>query len=293
MAGLALVFLVNAALARMLVPEDFGSFVLLLSTMGFCATVARFGLDRSIIRLVAESLGVGDVARARQTLRMGWRLAAVTTIVTAVATMVVLSLLGDVLQKFSWPRTLVPVIGLGLVLLGFLHLAAESLRGFHELRFASLFDGRPNGPLVNLVFLSLFAGVAAVSGLSLPLVLGSYVAAVTLVLAAAMWCLWKTVRSVWAATPESQWPPGGSLFGYSHLLALCVPLWGGQLVGFVLANADVWIAGSAFRATSWHSLSRHDTLHRSWPFPCTWLISRSCHLFPNSMRRAGGRNFSA
>ena len=82
-AGLALAFLVYAVLARLLVPGEFGSFVLILSTIGFCAVVARFGLDRTMIRLIAESRGVGDAARARQALHMGWRLAAVTTITTA------------------------------------------------------------------------------------------------------------------------------------------------------------------------------------------------------------------
>jgi O-antigen/teichoic acid export membrane protein len=242
--GLGLAFFVNAALARLLIPGDFGQFVLILSVVGSCAVVGRFGLDRAMIRLIAENRGIGDVAQARRALQMGWRLAILTSLITAVATIIVLGLIGNSLMQLAGQGWLMPMIGLGVLLLSFLHLAAESLRGFHNIAFASLFDGRPNGPLINLVFLTLFVAVAAVSGLSLTIVLCSYVAAVALVLAAALHYLRKTTRDAWAAEPPMRLGQASDPINYSQLLSLCVPLCAGQLLGFVVANADVWIAGA-------------------------------------------------
>src|SRR5687768_13476450 len=76
LAGMALALSTNAVLARLLVPGDFGTLLLILNVLFFLGIIARLGLDRVLIRLVAESMALDDPNRARRALRLGWMLAA-------------------------------------------------------------------------------------------------------------------------------------------------------------------------------------------------------------------------
>ena len=60
---------VNALLARLLRPEELGAYFLTLSLVSITATIAGLGLSRTVVRLVAESVGREEPGRARGAVR--------------------------------------------------------------------------------------------------------------------------------------------------------------------------------------------------------------------------------
>jgi len=243
LAGMALALLTNAVLARLLAPGDFGALLVILNVIFFLGIVARLGLDRVLIRLVAESIGLDDPNRARRALRLGGIVAAIATILTASAAIAVFSFSDGLLPSQPRLSAMAPWIGVGVALLAFLHLAAESLRGFHELRLASLFDARSNGPLLNLAFLTLLLAVAFVGTLSLSATLSLYVLSLGGVLAIAAWQLRRIVARVASSAALRAGGGASSQLTYSALLALCLPMAAVQVLTFAAANADLWVAG--------------------------------------------------
>ncbi len=74
---------VNALLARLLTPDEMGAYFLTLSMVSIFAIVAQLGLQNTIVRLVAESMGTGRPARARMAVRLTIRLAGLGVLVMA------------------------------------------------------------------------------------------------------------------------------------------------------------------------------------------------------------------
>ena len=84
--GIASTVLVNLLLARMLSPADFGNFVLIASVMTLASCLAMGGQNMAVVRFVAESLGRRNFARARQTLSLVFRAVILGTVVVAALT---------------------------------------------------------------------------------------------------------------------------------------------------------------------------------------------------------------
>lgn len=70
-AGLALGVVLNGLLARLLGPGGFGAFLLTSTMVVVGSTLAKMGLDRSVVRFAAASLAVGEPGRARDAIRIG------------------------------------------------------------------------------------------------------------------------------------------------------------------------------------------------------------------------------
>ena len=72
----------NALLARLLSPQDLGAYFLALSLASFGVALGSLGLGRGIVRFVAESIGLGQPARARQAIRVVYRIGLPGALVT-------------------------------------------------------------------------------------------------------------------------------------------------------------------------------------------------------------------
>src|SRR5712691_6335697 len=57
--------LVTAVLARVLTVKEMGDYFLLFSMVSVAAVLAQLGLDQTVVRLVASSIGKGMPGRAR------------------------------------------------------------------------------------------------------------------------------------------------------------------------------------------------------------------------------------
>lgn len=137
-AGLVL----NALLTRLLTPQEVGAYFLALTLVGAASMFALLGLDHAIVRLIAESLGINQEWRAR--------IAVVkVTILVALGTLVIVCILlfglGNWLTvelfNSKLMSAIIPLILAWITVVTFQSLSAEIFRGFHDIRFASIFGG--------------------------------------------------------------------------------------------------------------------------------------------------------
>jgi len=148
---------VNVLLARLLTPKEMGAYFLTLSLVLVATIVAQLGLNLTIVRLVAESMGTGRPGRARQSVLWTLRLAGIGTLVVACS----LAFGGGqwIAERMFHSALMPQVMGLSAVwmaALTFQSLIAETFRGFHDIRFATIFGGVTTSILSMLLFATLW-----------------------------------------------------------------------------------------------------------------------------------------
>jgi O-antigen/teichoic acid export membrane protein len=155
----------NALLARLLSPEELGAYFLGLSFVTVGSTIALMGLQRVVVRLVAESFGLSLLGRAYDALKLVFRYGVIGAFVVAG---VLASGLGQWISlQFFHSELLsrvVPWVAIYIVVVVVEQLLAESYRGFSDVLGATLF-----GDIIPKLCLMTFLVVAAVLGRSLQL----------------------------------------------------------------------------------------------------------------------------
>jgi len=241
--GIATTVLVNVVLARWLTPDDFGLFLLISSGLGFASVLAMFGQSMAVVRFVPESLGRGDVTRARQALWLICCVSSVTICSAAALLALGVAFWGSALFGLSDVPVLVPMAAVGVMLLALSQLTAEALRGLHELRLASLFSGgQAGGLLSSVLFLLLIAAGVVLLKPSFATALGLNLLAMAMSLPLAVYGLVRVARSRLAdAQPAATTTSPVTL---KELLHFCLPMLLIQLLTAVSTQADLWIAGA-------------------------------------------------
>src|SRR6266542_6926934 len=64
---------VNLLLSRILTPAELGDYFLAFTIVLFASTLAQLGMDRTIVRLVAEAIGIRQYGRAGAAIRTAFR----------------------------------------------------------------------------------------------------------------------------------------------------------------------------------------------------------------------------
>lgn len=244
MAGIGVTLLANVVLARQLSPTGYGKFNLLASLIALLSLITMLGLSGAVVRFIPEQLAFGRVAAARRILRMAY----LTTVATwgGIAA-VVFAGWGWFAAKYELPSesTVVFLIAGSAGLIALLQLTAESLRGFHEIRFASLLSGGQTGGLLsNAVFVSLLLGCGYTASVSLADALTLNVISLSLIVPLAILLLVRTVNAypVTGEMPESN--PSHAAPGMAGIMAVCVPILLVQCVTLFASQADIFIAGA-------------------------------------------------
>ena len=242
--ALVAIFGLNAILARSLSPNDFGLFVLFFSLAGLFSLIACLGINRSIVKRIAENNDISSQA-AHELLRF--------SLLTAVAGGCVVGVAAGVgsyvlLPESSSPTMRAILFG-GIVLVRTVHLVlAEAARGFHERLWSNLFGGPAGGPVPHLLFVGLLLlFIGYVQG-ALVLALGLYLVAFVVTLPLLWIRVFTLVKENSAQTPakrnkqtDNQVPHGNASDG---LLVLGIPLMLTQTCGLAMSQADIWIAGA-------------------------------------------------
>ena len=241
--GIGLTLVLNIVLARLLSPSDFGAFLVVLSILGFCATLGRFGLDRALVRFLSESLSRQDRGRTRRVLVIGFRLGVIGGTVSGGICALFLGFFGERLFGLSQSPFFWLIAGVGLIALALLQLMAEVFRGFHELRFASMFDAQHSGPLVNLIFIGMLIAVGR-EQISISWVLGLYVLSLALVFPLAVFFLLRSIRGVLTPSIVEVAAVEDGTISLRDLLTVCLPIMVSQVLSFASAQGDLWIAGA-------------------------------------------------
>ena len=235
--GLTTIFGVatNALLARLLSLEDLGAFFLVSSVVLVSAIVAQAGLAPTVVRLVAESIGLGQQARARaaatKALHLGVISAGMVALLFAVAVgqWIAVSIFESALMAgvlFIAAVWIVPLSVQGIL--------GETFRGFGDIRSATVFGG-----LLTSAFLALSLAAWWLTGLKVDLggVMTLAIAASVVSVMAGLIVLGRIV---------SMLPTGGQI-STRDALGIAAPLLVTNIMGAVVMQADLWIVG-AFRS---------------------------------------------
>lgn len=195
--GVALIgyVLINAIASRMLGRQDFGYFVIAITATTLIGQIGLLGVHRSGLREAAR-LELTDT-EGLASLRRGVRAVSLVTLplVSVVSAVVTFVIIDAEDAQTRWAASL----GIGLLVLlgGQQKIWANYLRGFGEVRFASLLEGRSGGAIVSCLqaaFLGLAWWLAPDSGLP------GAIGAVALGFAVPVWIARSRVVRLWHHT---------------------------------------------------------------------------------------------
>jgi O-antigen/teichoic acid export membrane protein len=149
--------LLVALLTRMLSAEEMGVYFLCLSLVDFLVLFSLLGMERSIVRIIPESISLKLPGRAQHAVRKVLRLGVLSA--SAIAALLVIGL-GQLISvkifKSALMSELIYYPAILLILLTVQRLVAESFRGLHDTRFATLFNGLIPNLLCVMVLAPLF-----------------------------------------------------------------------------------------------------------------------------------------
>lgn len=234
--ALVSVFGLNAILARRLSPEDFGKFILIFSLAGLASLFACVGLNRSIVKRIAEQKDL-DRETAIRVVGFGLRVAffggCIVGTVAAVA-----SLFLAESQTLGTP-TRAFLFGAIIVVRSVHLLLAESARGFHERIWSNLFGGPAGGPVPHLLFVVL---LLVFQQSSLLFVLSLYLASFVVTCPLLGWKVLQLANSRTVGAEEVT--ANAEMYSETAMLmSVGVPLMFTQTCGLAMSQADIWIAG--------------------------------------------------
>jgi O-antigen/teichoic acid export membrane protein len=220
-------------LARLLSSEEMGGYFLATSLVALAVALVQLGLGRALVKLIAGALANNSPSAARQAVHVGIVTVGVISSLAAVGLTLepghlLIGLLdsGDLLYKsLRW-------IALLTLTMALVELFAEMLRGFHDIRSASLLVDQ----LLQRLILVACLFVIWLSGIELNLdqvLLLSFVSALFAVLVAA-----KFIR-----TNLSKIGYGGSRTEIGKILRLGPPFLVIRLNFWLLNVASVWVLG--------------------------------------------------
>src|SRR5215213_916084 len=238
----------SALLARLLTPQALGTYFLAYSILNVGASLAMLGLGGTVVRLVAEGMGLNLFGRVRRVIGVVLGVGTLGALGVGLAYL----LLGDDLAKavFNAPA-LAAITGLvagWLVVSTLQGLLAETFRGFHDIRLASILGSQPGGGTTGVATLALLTA----SLLVLWLVNGQATLATVVLLAicsgavntlVAGWLLHRKVTRLPTPTLDegSKADPKRVL---REALSISLPLLIVTLVMMVRTNGDIWTLGA-------------------------------------------------
>lgn len=225
---------VSIVLARLLDPELLGTYFLILSFVSFAALVAQLGLNLAVVRLLAESLALGQTGLASGYF---WSMVRLATIATVLVCLVTILRVGESSLASAFDgidasviRAALPVIVTLIIIFTWEGLLSEVLRGFKEIRLAVALRGFLRS-LLSLPILLLVLVFKWSLGFHGVLIITALAGALSLAFTARI--VWKKVIDL------------GSRVRVSDLkvLAIAAPLLVTGMAIFFRSQLNIWILG--------------------------------------------------
>lgn len=225
--------LVSMLLARLLGPEDLGTYFILGSIVLFGAMVAQLGTHQSVVKLIASGMARGDEAGVRRSLRSVVLIAIAGSLVVAGGYMAGAgALLAEYVFKSQDVALLTGLTALWIALRHGQILLSKIFRGFHDMRHAAMYEGAQT-QLLTVIALALLWFVVGKATLQ-DAVLATMLAFV-LTLLTGGWLLWRRYWSRLAPAP-------GLAIGPT--LRLSTPLFVSSVSLLALSEMHLWILGA-------------------------------------------------
>jgi O-antigen/teichoic acid export membrane protein len=250
--GGAMVGILTASLLTFVIsPAEVGAYNLALSMISFGALVGALGLPKTVVRLVAENVGLNRSGRTRRVIYTVLGLGVVGTLLTSLAYFLVV---GDLIERrlFHSPL-LVGLTGLIAVWIAIAivqEITAETFRGFHDIRWATLLGGlatggKSGGLIMRLMLLACLALLWSTgAGVDLKTVMVVSIGAGSVSLLLSCWLLYGKVSSLGSGATEEE--PVNT----REVLDDALPFLAIAMTTFVLQSADIWILGALDSTTA-------------------------------------------
>ncbi len=240
-------FVTTVLLARMLSKQEAGAYILALSIVSLGAVVGSLGLPKTVVGLVAENIGVGRPERARRVIRTVLGIGVFGTLGISLAYL----LGGDLVSEYVFHSSL--LVGVTGLMAGWIAIAvvqeitAETFRGFHDIRLATLLGGlATGGKSGGLIMRVLLLGIVALLGVKygqvdLQTVLLVCIGSGSVSVVLSLWLLYDKVSSLGPSegSPDEEEPVSAK-----EVLDDAIPFLAIALTALVLLSADVWILGA-------------------------------------------------
>jgi O-antigen/teichoic acid export membrane protein len=250
--GGAMVGILTASLLTFVIsPKEVGAYNLVLSIVSFGALLGALGLPKTVVRLVAENMGLNRSGRTRRVIYTVLGLGIVGTLLTSLAYFLVV---GDLIERrlFDSPLLvgLTGLIALWIAIAIVQEITAETFRGFHDIRWATLLGGLATGGksgglimrLMLLACLALLWSTGAGVDLRTVMLVSIGVGSVSVLLSC--WLLYSKVSSLGSKATEEE--PVST----KEVLDDAVPFLAIAMTTFVLQSADIWILGALDSTTA-------------------------------------------
>jgi O-antigen/teichoic acid export membrane protein len=235
----------NGLLARLLSPQELGAYFLALSIVSLGAVVGSLGLPKTVVRLVAENMGVNRSGRAR---RVIYTVLGLGVFGTLAASLTYLLVIGDLIGKYLFHSSLlVGVTGLtaGWIAIAIVQeITAETFRGFHDIRWATLLGGlatggKSGGLIMRILLLGILGLLLVKSGkVDLHTVMLVSIGSGSMSVLLSIWLLYGKVSSLDSQVTEEE------PVGPKEVLDDAIPFLAIALTAFVLLSSDIWILGA-------------------------------------------------
>jgi O-antigen/teichoic acid export membrane protein len=134
--------LVNGLLARLLEPHNMALYFLIFSLVNFFVIFSLFGMQRSIVRIITESLAHKNILKARQVVCSALQTGFLTSIVVSLFfTLGFGHFVAIKVFKSSILCTIIYIPIIWLIIFTLQSLIVESFRGYHNIKYATIFNG--------------------------------------------------------------------------------------------------------------------------------------------------------
>jgi O-antigen/teichoic acid export membrane protein len=238
--------IVTNALVMSMLPtaQERDAYVLALSIVSLGAVVGSLGLPKTVVRLVAENVGLNRPGRTMGAIRTVLGLGLFGTLGVALAYLLVGDFVGNLLNS----PALVALTGLmaGWIAIAVIQeITAETFRGFHDIRLATLLgglatSGKSGGLIMRVVLQGLVALLRVRSEqTSLATVLLVCIGSGSVSMVLSLWLLYGKVSSLGPSERVQDEEPVSA----KEVLDDAIPFLAIALTSFVLLSADIWILG--------------------------------------------------
>ena len=233
----------NGLIMRMLATDqERDAYVLALSIVSLGAVIGSLGLPKTVVRLVAENVGLNRPGRTEGAIRTVLRLGLFGTLGVALAYLLV----GDFVANFLNSPALVTLTGLiaGWIAIAVVQeITAETFRGFHDIRLATLLgglatSGKSGGLIMRVLLLGIVALLWVKSGqTSLATVLLVCIGSGSVSVVLSLWLLYGKVFALGPSEATQDEEPVSA----KEVLEDAIPFLAIALTSFVLLSSDIWI----------------------------------------------------
>lgn len=131
--------ILNTLLVRLLTPEELGSYLLVFSIVNLSAVIGHLGLGRTSVKLVAESMGLGQPGRARYSISLILPLAVVGACLSAIIAGGCGPWIARILFNSKIIADSLALAALWAAAVTFKSVLVEIFRGFHSILYSEIF----------------------------------------------------------------------------------------------------------------------------------------------------------